>query len=84
MFIGEVVDGGVTEIESRDVIFLEEDFSTRGEIDKDFQFYEMEDLDYGAPSHLVEKLKETRSPLENSGNDYVPDLTLMEQDHKQS
>ena len=53
MFIGEEANGKMTEFESRDVVFLEEDYLTRGEIDKDFQFYEMKDLDYGAPSHLI-------------------------------
>ena len=43
MFIGEKADMRVTKFESRDIIFLEEDFSTRDEIDKDFQFYEMKD-----------------------------------------
>ena len=65
MFVGEEADGRVTEFESRDVIFLEEDYSTRGEIEKDFQFYEMEDPDYGAPSHSIEELEETLNPLEN-------------------
>ena len=53
MFVGEKAYGRVTEFESHDVVFLEKDFPTIGEIDKDFQFYEMEDPDYGAPSHLV-------------------------------
>ena len=44
----------------------------------------MEDPDYGAPSHLVEGLEETLNPLENSGSDYVFDLTFMEQDHEKS
>ena len=57
VFVGEEADGRMTEIESRDVVFLEEDYPTRGEIEKDFQFYEMEDLDYGALSHLIEGLR---------------------------
>ena len=84
MFVGEEVDGRVTEFESRDVVFLEEDYPTRGEIDKDFQFYEMEDPDYGAPSHSIKGLEETFNLFENSGSDFMLDLTLMEQDHKQS
>ena len=84
MFVGEEADGRMTEFESRDVVFLEEDYPTRGEIDKDFQFYETEDPDYGAPSHLVEGLEETFNPPKNSGSDYVPDPTLMEQDHEKS
>ena len=73
----------MTEIESRDVVFLEDDYPTRGKIEKDFQFYEMEDPNNGAPSHSVERLEETFNLLENSGSDLVPDSTRMEQDHKQ-
>ena len=78
MFVGEEADGRVTEIESRDVVFLEKDYPTRGEIEKDFQFYEMEDPDNGAPSHSVEGLEETLNLPENSGSDFVPDPTLVE------
>ena len=45
VFVSENANRRVTKIESRDIIFLEEDYPMRGEIDKDFQFYEMEDLD---------------------------------------
>ena len=57
MFISEEAGERVTKFESRDIVFLEEDFSTRGEIDKDFQFYKMEDQEYNAPSHSVEELE---------------------------
>ena len=40
VFINEKADGSVTELESRDVVFLEEDFPMRGKVNKDFQFYE--------------------------------------------
>ena len=36
VLIGEEVDGMVTKFESRDVVFLEKYFPTRGEIDNDF------------------------------------------------
>ena len=62
MFVGEEADRRMTEFESRDVVFLEEDYPTRGEIDKDFQFYKMEDPDYGAPSHSIKGLEETLNP----------------------
>ena len=84
MFVGEETDRRMTKFKSRDVVFLEEDYPTKGEIDKDFQFYEMENPDYGAPSHLVEGLNEIFNPPKNSGNDYVPDPTPMEQDHEKS
>ena len=74
----------MTKFESQDVVFLKEDYPTKGEIDKDFQFYEMEDLDYGASSHSVKGLEETLNPFKNSRNDYVPNPTPIEQDHKKS
>ena len=43
VFVGEETDRRVAEIESWDVVFLEEDYPTKDEIDKDFQFYEMKD-----------------------------------------
>ena len=82
VFVGEEADRRMTEIESRDVVFLEEDYPTRGEIEKDFQFYEMEDPNNGAPSHSVEGLEETLNLLENSGSDFVTDPTPVEQDHE--
>ena len=84
VFVGEEVDGRVTKFESQDVIFLKKDYPMRDEIDNDFQFYEMKDLDYGAPIHSVEGLKETFNLSENNGSDYVLDLTPMEQDHEKS
>ena len=36
VFVGEEADKRVTEFESQDVVFLEEDYLTRGGIDKDF------------------------------------------------
>ena len=36
VFVGEEANGKMIEFESQDVIFLKKDYSTRGEIDKDF------------------------------------------------
>ena len=36
VFVGEKANERVTKFKSRDVVFLEEDYPTRGEIDKDF------------------------------------------------
>ena len=36
VFVYGEVDRRVTKFESRDVVFLEEDYPTKGEIDKDF------------------------------------------------
>jgi len=84
VFIGEKANGRVTEIESHDIVFLEKVFPKTGEVEKDFQFYEMENLDYGATSHSVEDLDETFNPPKNSGSDILSIPTLMEQDHEQS
>ena len=82
---GHIPDLGCDiEFESRDVVLFKEDYPTRGEIDKDFQFYEMEDPDYDTPSHSMEGLEETLNFLENSGSDFVPNPTLVEQDHEKS
>ena len=81
VFIGEKADGSVTELESRDVVFLEEDYPVRAKVNKDFQFYE--NLENGDPT-TVEGLEDTLNPPEESGSDIVPDPTPMEQDHEQS
>ncbi|KAK0599320.1 hypothetical protein LWI29_004233 [Acer saccharum] len=44
VLIGENSNGSVTEIESRDVNFLESEFPKRGEVDKDIRFYELDNL----------------------------------------
>ena len=36
---------GVTEFESRDATFLENEFSRRGDVDQDLNLFEMEDQD---------------------------------------
>jgi hypothetical protein len=84
VFIGEKTDGRVTKIESRDVVFLEKIFPKTCEVEKDFQLYEMENLDYVATSHSAEDLDETFNPPRNSGSDILSISTLMEQDHEQS
>ena len=45
MFIGEHEDGIVTELESRDVTFLEDYFLSTSETDRDLHLYEMMDPD---------------------------------------
>ena len=71
----------MTKLESRDVVFLEEDFPMRGKVNKVFQFYE--NLENGDPT-TVEGLEDTLNPPEESGSDIVPDSTPMEQDHEKS
>lgn len=43
VFIGVHEDGNITKIESWDVTFLENNFLSKNEIDKDLQFYELMD-----------------------------------------
>ena len=43
VFIGEQSSGSVTEFESRDVIFLENEFPKKGEIVQDFSLYEVDE-----------------------------------------
>ena len=74
----------MTKIESRDVVFLKKDFLITCKVNKDFQFYEMENLDYGTTSHSVEDLEKTLNPPRNSESDILSIPTLMEQDYEQS
>jgi len=53
VFLGEHEDGSVTEIESRDVNVLEEEFLSKGEVNQDSNFYE---LDESAPNCPMEIL----------------------------
>jgi hypothetical protein len=54
VLIGEQTDGRVTEIESRDMDFIEDEFPTRGEVERNLEFYETMDREQGALSRLVE------------------------------
>ena len=82
VFVGEKADGRVTYIKSCDVVFLENIFPKIGKVEKDFQLYKMENLDYGATSHWAEDLNEICNPPRNSESDilYIP--TLIEQDYE--
>ena len=50
VFIGEHNSGSLTEFESRDVTFLENDFPQQGDINKDLSFYET--MDFGDQDSL--------------------------------
>ncbi|OMO51040.1 Zinc finger, CCHC-type [Corchorus olitorius] len=68
VFIGENSDGSVTELESREATFLENDFPTRGDIDKDFYLDEIEEPDLAAPSKSIEVEDEILPSLDLSGS----------------
>ena len=90
IFLGEDINGSVIEIKSRDVVFLEKDFSGQGEIDKDTHFYEMEDSEVGEGVRIIDSTltipdnMESLTSLEASGSDNFLDHVPMEQDHEQS
>ena len=90
IFLGEDKNGSVIEIESRDVVFLEEDSPGRGEIEKDTHFYEMEDLEVCEGVRIIDSTLiapdniESLTPLEPSGSDNFLNYVPMEQDHEQS
>ena len=90
IFLGEDINGSVTETESRDVVFLEEDFPGQGEIDRDTHFYEMKDLVVGEGVRIIDSTLtgpdniEILTLLEASGSDNLLDHVPMEQDHEQS
>ncbi|WRX12315.1 Integrase [Theobroma cacao] len=48
---GEHLDGGLTEMESRDVDFLEDDFPTIGEVKENLELYEMEEPQENVSQH---------------------------------
>ena len=84
VLIGEQLDESVTEVKSHDVNFIENEFPSRGEIDKDLTLYEMIDLNEGAPSSLVENQEEILETPRDSGSDLQPSgSTPLEEDSQQ-
>ena len=79
MFIGEQPNGRVTEIELRDVEFLEEDFPNKGEVDKDMELDKMEDPYVGTPSRLVKNKEKIPHSHRDSRSD-LPPLGLVPMD----
>ena len=82
--------GRVIEIESQDVIFLEEDFLKRGEINRDFRLFEMEGPKARGSARQID-LTPTKqdsmryhAPPDVSGSEKLLDFDPMEQDHEQS
>lgn len=69
VLIGEQTDGRVTKIESRDVDFIEDEFPTRGEVERNLEFYETMDREKSAPSRLVENDEEIPQTPRDNGSD---------------
>ena len=57
LLIGEQSDGSVTEIESRDVDFIEDQFPSRGEVDRSLELHEIVEQEESAPKNLVGMMK---------------------------
>ena len=82
--IGEQLDESVTELESRDVDFIESEFPNIGEVEKNLTLYEMVDQEEGAPSRLVEDKEEIPETPRDSGSDSQPSRsTPLEVDPQQ-
>ncbi|XP_020080151.1 uncharacterized protein LOC109703839 [Ananas comosus] len=69
VFIGKQPDGSLTEIESRNVEFFEENFPYRSEVRNEIEFHEMDDSDIGASIRSVEGEEATPIPPGDSGSD---------------
>ena len=88
--MGEDVNEIVTEIESRNVIFLEKDFHKRGEIKGDFQLYEMEYPEKSGSTRHIDSAPTKQDDMgyhaapKVSGSKKLSDFSHMEQDHEQS
>uniref|UniRef100_A0A2N9HL28 CCHC-type domain-containing protein n=1 Tax=Fagus sylvatica TaxID=28930 RepID=A0A2N9HL28_FAGSY len=81
---GEQPDGSVTKVESRDVDFIENEFPSRGEVNKDLTLYEMMDPNEGCPCSLVENQEEIPETPRDSGNDLQPSGSApLEEDSQQ-
>ena len=76
MFIGEHIDGGMTELESRDVTFIEDEFSSKCDIDKRVQIEELEDQDITITPNQISK--DQRRLYMTSGSD--PNVELVPND----
>jgi len=59
--LGEQLDGAITKIQSRDVVFLEGQFSRKGDIDDIDRFFEVDELH-----------KDTPNPAHENESDLLP------------
>ena len=69
VLIGEQSNGSVTELEPRNVDFIESEFPNKGEVEKNLTLYEMKDQEGGIPSRLVEDKEEIPETPKDSGSD---------------
>ena len=70
MFIGEQADGSISELESRDVTFLENDFPQRGDITSDLDLFEIDESDTStAPLQLIPQVEDNHEEFHPSGSE---------------
>ena len=70
VFIGDQASESVTEFESRDAFFLENEFPSRGEINQNLSLYEIEDLDsFITRNHLIYLLENVFKESNPSGSE---------------
>ena len=70
VFIGEQADGSISELESRDVTFLENDFPQRGDITSDLDLFEIDESDTStAPLQLIPQVEDNNEEFHPSGSD---------------
>ena len=69
VFIGEQENGTVTEFESRDVIFIENEFPKLGDVGQDFTLYETQEMDTQKLLHSSGINLE-----EEDNNDFLPSI----------
>ena len=67
VLIGEQPNGSMTELESRDVDFIESEFLNIGEVENNLTLYEMMDQEGGTPSRLVKDKEEILETPRDSG-----------------
>ena len=84
VLIGEQSNGSVTELESRDVGFIESEFPNKGEVEKNLTLYEMKDQEGGTPSRLVEDKEEIpETPKDSRSDSQLSGSTPLEVDPQQ-
>ena len=69
-FIGEQEEESISELESRDVTFLENDFPQRGEITSDLDLFEIDESDTStAPLQLIPQVEDNHEEFHPSGSE---------------
>ncbi|XP_071704835.1 uncharacterized protein [Rutidosis leptorrhynchoides] len=87
VFLGEHESGSITEFESRDVTFLENEFPKQGDLDKDWSLFETTELPHLSGRNLRSEEEEfvsleiTPQPIENEDNFDPSGSNIANQEH---